>query len=107
MGCDQGSESVVSMHLIQQFVNSLGGGRIEIACGFVGQQQSGFSRQGARDGDTLLLTPESSPGRCRIRSPNPTSARRASARSDASWWEAPRSSKGNMAFSWALNSGRR
>jgi len=45
----------------------------------VGQQYAGVVDQGPRDRDALLLPPESSSGRCSLRSPSPTMAKASAA----------------------------
>ena len=51
--------AMLPIQLEHQFYNLCARGRIQIASRFVGQQQLGLSHECARDGDALLLAPES------------------------------------------------
>jgi hypothetical protein len=45
----------LAVDLEEQVVNRLAGGAIEVAGGLVGQQDLGLQREGAGEGDALLL----------------------------------------------------
>ena len=55
VGDDHGGDAQIAVHLAQELVDALAGGRVEVAGGLVGQQQRGLEHQRARQRHPLRL----------------------------------------------------